>query len=215
MDSINSLGFVSFWGHTPGINVLKGIEDIDMNKHDKEINVLLSETGGDGRHLFKTLGDLCIDVDDERTQPINIYVHEQKKENLARVLLFLTLFCETGMSVRERTEIFLDIFGNTLIRDRTSQYLDSIVPELIQLVTDDDKGTSVLKDILNFETIKFKDRDEIEEIVSSWLTCHPFDIEQLRDTRLRAHFGNRYDFRRNLVDWDYNFGIKDFAKKIN
>lgn len=119
------------------------------------------------------------------------------------------------MSNRERTEIFLDLFGNTLIRDRTSQYLDSIVPELIQLVTDDDKGTSVIKDLINFETIKFKDRDEIEEIVSSWLACHPFDIEQLRDQRLRAHFGTRYDFRRNLVDWDYNFGIKDFAKNVN
>ena len=68
---------------------------------------------------------------------------------------------------------------------------------------------------LGFESIKFKDRDEIEDIMSSWLTAHPFDIEQLRDTRLRAHFGKRYDFRRNLVDWDYNFGIKDFAKHVN
>lgn len=111
--------------------------------------------------------------------------------------------------------MFLDLYGNSLVRDRTSQYLDEIVPELIQLVTDDDKNTSVLKDLIDFETIKFKDRDEIEEIISSWLSCHPFDIEQLRDTRLRAHFGNRYDHRRNLTDWDYNFGIKDIGKHIN
>jgi dynein assembly factor 3 len=70
-------------------------------------------------------------VDEPRTQPINIYIHEQKKENLARVLLFLTLFCETGISVRERMEMFLDLYGNSLVRDRTSQYLDEIVPELI------------------------------------------------------------------------------------
>ena len=63
--------------------------------------------------------------------------------------------------------------------------------------------------------MKFKDRDEIEDVFSSWLSAHPFDIEQLRDTRLRAHYGKRYDFRRNLVDWDYNFGVKDFAKKVN
>lgn len=119
------------------------------------------------------------------------------------------------MSVRERMEIFLDYYGNTLLRDRSAQYLDEIVPELIQLVTDDDKCTSAIKDIINFETIKFKDRDEIEDIISSWLTCHPFDIEQLRDTRLRAHFGKRYDWRRNLTDWDYNFGMKDFAKHVN
>jgi dynein assembly factor 3 len=112
-------------------------------------------------------------------------------------------------------EIFLDYYGNTLLRDRSAQYLDEVVPELIQLVTDDDKCQSVIKDIINFETIKFKDRDEIEDVISSWLTCHSFDIESLRDTRLRAHFGKRYDFRRNLVDWDYNFGIKDFARRIN
>lgn len=82
-------------------------------------------------------------------------------------------------------------------------------------MTDDEKCTSVIKDIVNFETMKFKDRDEIEDVFSSWLSAHPFDIEQLRDTRLRAHYGKRYDFRRNLVDWDYNFGIKDFAKKVN
>lgn len=64
---MDSLGFVNFWGHSPAINVFKGVEDIDINKHDDEINVLLSECGGDGRHLLKTIGDLSIDVDEERT----------------------------------------------------------------------------------------------------------------------------------------------------
>ena len=49
-------------------------------------------------------------------------------------------------------------------------------------MTDDEKCTSVIKDIVNFETMKFKDRDEIEDVFSSWLSAHPFDIEQLRDT---------------------------------
>lgn len=32
---------------------------------------------------------------------------------------------------------------------------------------------------------------------------------------MRAHFQGRYDHRRNLVDWDYQFGIKDFTKTVN
>ena len=120
MDSLNSVGFVNFWGLSPSINVLKGIEDIDINKNDEELNILISECGGDGRHLFRTISDLSIDVDEPRSQPINIYIHEKSKENLARVLLFLTLICETGMSTRERMEIFLDIYGNCLLRDRSS-----------------------------------------------------------------------------------------------
>jgi dynein assembly factor 3 len=51
--------------------------------------------------------------------------------------------------------------------------------------------------------MKFRDRDDLEEIFSSYLKNHVFDIEKLRDHRLRGHFKDRYDFRRNLVDWDY------------
>ena len=142
-------------------------------------------------------------------------MHEPQKENLARVILFLTLFCETGLSARERMETYLDLYGNCLIRDKTSQYLQDINRELIQLVTEDDKCSSVIKDLINFETLKFKDRDDIEDIFSSYHNKHPFDVEKLRDTRIRAHYKDRYDHRRNLVDWDYQFGIKDFTKTVN
>lgn len=32
---------------------------------------------------------------------------------------------------------------------------------------------------------------------------HVLSAATLRDHRLRAHFGVRYDHRANLVDWDY------------
>ena len=32
---------------------------------------------------------------------------------------------------------------------------------------------------------------------------------------MRGHFKERYDNRRNMVDWDYNFGIKEFSKSIS
>jgi dynein assembly factor 3 len=37
----------------------------------------------------------------------------------------------------------------------------------------------------------------------------------LRDTRIRAHYGERYDHRRNLVDWDYSMSLKDFAPLVH
>jgi dynein assembly factor 3 len=63
--------------------------------------------------------------------------------------------------------------------------------------------------------MKFKERDEMEQAISSWLKIHPFDIEALRDQRLRAHFKTRYDFRKNGIDWDYSFSLKTFAKNIH
>lgn len=41
---------------------------------------------------------------------------------------------------------------------------------------------------------------------------HKFDVEDLRDQRLRAHFAERYDFRKNVIDWDYSMQLKDISK---
>ena len=150
----------------------------------------------------------------ERTQPINIYVHENAKENIARIMLWLTLLCETGLSSRERMEIFLDIYGNALIRDRSQQYLEQAAKELIQFVTEDDKGTSVLGDLIDLETLKFKERDELEDVFSSYLPVHKFDIEKARDTRMRAFFKERYDYRKNVCDWDYSMGHKEIIQHM-
>jgi hypothetical protein len=73
------------------------VDNVDVVKDDGEINVLMSETGGDGRHIFKSLADI-LPLAKKREHPINIYFHEKEKENLARLTLFLTLFCETGIS---------------------------------------------------------------------------------------------------------------------
>lgn len=110
-------------------------------------------------------------------------------------MLWLTLLCETGLAARERMEIWLDLFGNTLIRDRTQQYLEQAAKELVQFITEDDKCTSVLGELINFETLKFKERDELEDVFSSYLPVHKFDIEKARDQRLRAYFKERYDYR--------------------
>lgn len=55
----------------------------------------------------------------------------------------------------------------------------------------------------------------MEEVFSSYHKKHPFDMEKLRDQRLRHHFQDRYDFRRNAVDWDYQFGIRLMAPHVN
>ena len=122
-----ALGFTMYWGFTPAINFFAN-SPIDL-KSDQEVNILLTQNGGDGRHLFKSLCDIL--PLEQRSKPINIYVHEKFKENIARIILFLTLFCETGMAARERMEIYLDLFGNCLLRDKTASWLKSIVPELI------------------------------------------------------------------------------------
>ena len=109
----------------------------------------------------------------------------------------------------------MDLYANCLIREKSNAYLQGIVNELIQLVTEDDRCQSVIKEIVNFNTLKFKERDELEDVISSYYENHPFDIEKLRDDRMRGHFRDRYDCRKNVCDWDYSFYVKKIAPEIN
>ncbi len=113
---MEAVGFVPFWGFTPAINFFKGTPySLDQ---DKEINVLLADCT-DLRHILRTLTE-SLPLSKIRAAPLNIYVHETYKENLCRDLLLLTLMCETHLSQRERQEMFLDLYGNTMIRDKTA-----------------------------------------------------------------------------------------------
>jgi dynein assembly factor 3 len=42
-----------------------------------------------------------------------------------------------------------------------------------------------------------------------------FDIEKLRDQKLRYLFKERYDFRANLIDWDYNAHVIPVAPIVH
>lgn len=96
---MEALGFVPFWGFSPSINFFQGT-NIDPSLDDKEINILISECS-DIRHILKSVSDI-LPLTKQREHNINIYIHEKYKENLCRALLFLTILCESSLSIRER-----------------------------------------------------------------------------------------------------------------
>lgn len=194
MAAASSLGFMAFYGLSPSINFFEESK-IDVVEDTGPINVLLSQVG-DIRHILKSISDVVPLTKKKkvkgkmkpqpcgpRKHPINIYLHDTNYEVLGRALLLLTLICETSMSKRERMELFLDLYGNALIRDKTDTYLQGVVNELIQLVTEDDRCPSVLKEMISFEDLKYKERDELEDVISSYHAAHKFDIEKYRDDR--------------------------------
>ena len=203
---VEAIGWISFYGLTPAIDFFRNT-GIDPNEDDRELNVLLSDCA-DLRHILKSLGDHIPLSKGKREHKLNIWIHERNLENIARDLLFLTLICETSYSKRERMELFLDLYANTMLREKTDAYLQSTTNELIQLVTEDERCQSVIKPIVHFDNLKFKERDELEDVISSYYNVHAFDIERMRDDRLRHLFADRYDHRKNVVDWDYNFDVK-------
>ena len=53
-----SLGFHCLHGFTPAVNVFQNCDNVDVTKDDQEINILMTETGGDARHFFKSISDI-------------------------------------------------------------------------------------------------------------------------------------------------------------
>ncbi len=78
-------------------------------------------------------------------------------------------------------ELFLDVFGNTLIREKTERYIDCVIPQLLKLLTDDPKALTPLKHMVDLKEIKFKERDEMTDIIKSWSSKIPFTVEKHRD----------------------------------
>ena len=96
---MEGIGFLMLWGFSPAINCFEKCDNVNILNDEDDINVLMSMCGGDSRDLFKSLADAALlNGFRQRENTINFYVHEKEKENLARMILFLTLICETGLS---------------------------------------------------------------------------------------------------------------------
>lgn len=71
----------------------------------------------------------------------------------------------------------------------------------------------MLNKFIDFSNLSFREIDEISQILKAYDLRVPFDIEKYRDDRLRYHYKDRYDYRDNLIDWDYVYKLKDHVKK--
>jgi dynein assembly factor 3, axonemal len=108
MEIVNQIGHVQFWGMSPACNVLQHYPSAQ-----RPVRILMSGCS-DPRHILKTLCDIG---QQRREYPaIEVYFHETNKELLCRCLLLLHVLHETALNFDERIELFLDLFGNAMIK---------------------------------------------------------------------------------------------------
>ena len=216
MDVLNSIGFVNFWGVTPYINLFETEEELIKNTSIKDpVNVLLSNSN-DLRHFIYTVYKLFVAQKEKGTEhrPINFYIHEDHLEVLCRDLLFLHLITDRNKSILERCEMIMEIYGNCLLPSRTIDYINTTYKLLISYICQDKKSKPVYKDIIDLSCLTHKQIDSMQEIYSSYDSKYPYDIEKYRNDRVRYCLKDRYDYRKNLFDWDYNMNIQNFAPII-
>jgi dynein assembly factor 3 len=205
------MGFCNFWGVTPAYNVLQ-----NQNRNDllnRSLNILLSNSN-DIRHILKTISNTLEQFNElQKESSINLhfYLFESFKENLARCILNFHILNDRSLAIRDRIEIFMEIYGNTLLSSRTADYVNSNYKELIRFVSGDSKYSGCLNELIDLSMLSYKEKDEIIEVFQSYDLKYQYDIEKYRDDRLRYHYKERYEFRDNISDWDYHMNMKNFA----
>ncbi|XP_071801348.1 dynein axonemal assembly factor 3-like [Asterias amurensis] len=196
---VDAFGAVTWWGFSPALDLQDKVLD---NDRSSDLNVLIIGAG-DCRHMLKTIA-----LSHRHTKrTINFYIVESNLELLGRHLLLLNLALESPkmMGLQEKTELLLEILGNTLIRQQTRDYIVNKANDYIRMVTDFDYLSQRLP-MFDLSALKFKERDQLEAIFKFWRSSddRAFDISKLWDTRLRQYLKDRYDSRTGAYDWDYN-----------
>ena len=72
-----------------------------------------------------------------------------------------------------------------------------------------------LKQLVSLKLLRFEERDELSEIIQGWSMKVPLDMDKLRDNKLRYLYKERYDYRSNLIDWDYNMLLLECAPVVH
>ena len=203
-------GYINWWGFSPAIDLLQLYDDQILNLKENEtqeltLNILLVNSG-DQRHILKTLASRN-KLFKNRKLSIRFYIYENQLELYARDLLLLSFAFEhpNQMSVQEKSELFLELYGNLLIREYTSQILIEKANEFIKYITDLDYLKNTNLNMFDLNQLKYKERDYLEGIFKFWRTQKQeqksldphFPATKCWDVRLRNYFGTRYDSRKN------------------
>jgi dynein assembly factor 3 len=208
------LGIHSMWGFSPSMDLLsfeslhqwiggdEGINILDRNEEeeiDDSINILLVQPS-DPRHIIHTLSQRFRKADfytsgktGSSVRPINFFILENETEVLARHLLLLHVFFDE-IPIRHKAALFLEIYGNALVQQRTETYIAKTALLLRELIYQGNRYGGVLTNMINFDHLKQKDCDDIDSVLKSWSSENQFDIISFRDHRLRGYYGNRFDW---------------------
>jgi dynein assembly factor 3 len=107
-------------------------------------------------------------------RPINVYMAEKQPEVLARHVLLLAIFFDNDLGPRECTEMFLEVYGNSMLRKQTSAYVHAKVEELVSFLTN---GTGLLAGLIDVSSLKFKERDALEKVLGATGECEGMHAE--------------------------------------
>jgi dynein assembly factor 3 len=98
---------------------------------------------------------------------MQFYIFARPLEAVGRDLLLMGVAFDWTVPLRQRAHAWLEIFGNTLLPERTSRYLAKQRLALIKLVCGD-ADAGFLRHVVDLSLLKYKQRDALHAIFASW-----------------------------------------------
>ena len=215
-----SIGHHGHWGFSAGFDFLEALAsdeiaiDLDQacgrNDSMEPINILLMQPG-DIRHILFTVARRRRHGR-KQLPPINFYLYENPIQLLTRDILFLEMLNDYEMPIRQRSNVFLEVFGNNKLQKRTNEYVDKLGKELRRFSA---SGKGRLDHVLDLSMLNYRERDEFEAALNAYSISTPFDMDSFYDHRQRGFYAERFDSRKALFDWDYQSAIREKASIVH
>eukprot|EP01036_Dinobryon_divergens_P031277 gene31277-40647_t len=230
-----TMGLHSHWGLSAAFDVLETrINGIPESKVTSSVLRVLLIEPGDIRHILFTIARRRrFRLPDGSLIPIHFYLLESPLEVLGRDLLQLQLICDNEMPIRQKANTFLEVFGNCKVQKRTAFYVEVLGNRLKLLMKHMDTTTSsttttggkdnvvegisdnILDEIVDLSLLRYRERDELENVFSNYSKSSVFKLDALLDQRFRSLYEDRFDNRKALYDWDYHATLKTAASIIH
>lgn len=198
-----------FWGSSECLNLFKEYWDqLDTDDAPSELNILLFGSG-DPRHILKTIAKSY-----EHKIKLNFYVVDGFVSAVARNMLLLTIALEPPelISLKNKTHLFMDVYGNAFMRPSTYGYVWGKANHLLECISNVEYGNE-MQPIFDTSQLKYSERDELATIIEFWKhkPAYVFDIRRYWDDRVRKYLRERYDSRAGAFDWDLHMRLKDYG----
>ena len=119
------------WGHSPNVDILQVMNSLLEKKCDNRsiIKNVFCLGACDVRHLLTSLCHAR-----RYKEHLNYYFWEDSMIGMARIILFIAIAVDFDTIIEERTQLLLEIYGNTLLRNKTTKYLQTIAASLVRCV---------------------------------------------------------------------------------